>query len=183
MAQHDRYKREENNLQPSSDLEITPVEKRYDTYRQIKQLQSQGYGEKAIAGHFKISRNTVRKYFRQPIFVPKSIVKRSNLLEFEAYLHQQWQQGNTCGRKSMEEIRSMGYNGSYTILAVFLSAFRNDKFRQTRLPSSLPVRAVSYSIRRLSVALCLPESEWTQKEKLLLQKLLEKVSLLDQCGI
>lgn len=180
MAQHDRYQIAGITLQPAPALEITPTEKRHDTYHQVKQLQSLGYGKKAIARQLKISRNTVRKYFRQQIFVPRPIVKRSNLLEFEAYLHQQWQQGNTCGRKLLEELRAMGYNGSYTILAVFLSAFRQGKFKQTRLPLPFPIRAARYSSRRMSVALCLPESEWTQKEKPLLKSLLEKLPFLDQ---
>jgi transposase len=43
-----------------------------------------------------------------------------------------------------------------------------------------PSDQYSYSSRRLSVALCLQETEWKEKEKPLLKKLLEKIPLLDQ---
>ena len=85
-------------VQQASVLEVQPTEIRYVTYQQVKALQSQGHGKKAIARHLHISRNTVRKYFRQDIFAPRPIVKRSNLLDYEPYLHQRWQQGITCGR-------------------------------------------------------------------------------------
>jgi transposase len=167
-------------ITPSSVLEKIPTEKRYATYCQVKQLQSQGHDQRVISLHLKISRNTISKYFRQPAFVPKHTVKRANLIDYEPYLRQCWQQGNTCGRKLFGEIQDIGYKGCYSILADFLTAF--PKARYSDPLSSLPVvaRPISYSSRRLSIALCLQEAEWKEKEKPLLKKLLKKVPLLDQ---
>jgi hypothetical protein len=66
-------------------LEKDAAQKRRATYQQVKALQSQGHGKKAIARHLHISRNTVRKYFLQEVSAPKPRVKRSNLLDFEAW--------------------------------------------------------------------------------------------------
>jgi transposase len=150
-------------------LKKIPTEKRYATYCQVKQLQSQGHGQRGISRHLKISRNTIRKYFRQPVFVPKHTVKRANLLDYEPYLRQRWQQGNTCGRKLFGEIQNMGYKGCYSNLADFLTAF--PKARHSDPLSTLPMvaRPISYSSRRLRVALCLQEAEWKEKEKPLLK--------------
>jgi hypothetical protein len=167
---------------PESVPEKEAAKKRHATYCQVKQLQGQGHGKKAIARHLHISRNTVKKYFRQEVFAPRPSVKRSNLLDFESYLHLRWQQGSTCVRTLFKEIQAMNYNGSYTILTVLLAAYPKATDLQTPGHASLPpaVRAASFSNRSLSIALCLPEADWKNQEKPLLEKLLEKVPLLDQ---
>lgn len=123
------------------------------------------HGIRAIPRHLKISRNTISKYFRQPTFVPKYIAKRANLLAYEPYLHP----GYHLQKKLLGEIQNMGYTSSYSILADFLTAFPKVR-RSDTLPSLLVVaRAISYSSRRLSIALCLQEAEWKEKEKPLLK--------------
>ena len=99
------------------------VEKRYALFEKVKQLQNEHYTIKAIARHLGISRNTVKKYFLQQSFVPKRHPRLSNLLAYEAYLRQRWQEGQQCAKTLLQEIKERGYNGSYTILAGFLSHY------------------------------------------------------------
>ncbi|GAB3547766.1 hypothetical protein GCM10027577_23090 [Spirosoma fluminis] len=47
-------------------------EKRYRLYQRAKELQQQGHSIRAIATHLGSSRNTVKKYFKQAHFVPKT---------------------------------------------------------------------------------------------------------------
>ncbi|WP_224995226.1 ISL3 family transposase [Cesiribacter sp. SM1] len=153
------------------------VEKRYALYEKVKQLQSEHYSIKAIARHLGISRNTVKKYFLLETFVPKCHPRLTNLLAHEAYLRQRWQEGQQCAKTLLQEIKERGYNGSYTILAGFLSNYpkKGDAFS---LP---PARKVeNYSTRSLSIAFCKTEQEWEGKQKPFLTKLLEKSSLLKQ---
>jgi transposase len=154
-----------------------PLEKRQIVFEQVKQLQTQQYGFKTIARHLGISRNTVRKYFNLQTFVPKTHQRHSNLLEYEAYLRQRWQEGEHCVKLLLKEIKPMGYNGSYTILAQLLSDYPKD----TRL-NSLPAarKGANLAGRSLSIALCQPAEKWEEKDKPLLTKLLEKSPLLRQ---
>ena len=127
------------------------TEKRYPLYLQVKSLQQQGYGRKTIARHLGLSRNTVRKYFAQSSFVAKVHSRRRNLFEFETYLRKRWGEGETCVKNLWKEIKPLGYNGCYSILADFLS-----KYPKTANPHVLPPvqKGTTYSSRSLSIALC-----------------------------
>lgn len=163
-----------NNNEPISQA---PTEKRYSIYLEVKRLQQQGHGKKTIARHLGISRNTVRKYFNQPVFVPKMHGKRSNLLQFEAYLRKRWSEGQTCVKELLQEIQSMGYNGKYTILAAFLVNYP----RMPHVYALPPVqKGATYSSRSLSIALCQKEADWTEEQKPFLSLLLQKNPLLHQ---
>ncbi|TXK20079.1 ISL3 family transposase [Pontibacter qinzhouensis] len=165
------------SMQPQTAGMEQHQEKRQADFEQVKQLQSQQYGLRTIARHLGISRNTVRKYFDLQTFVPKAQPKRSNLLEYEAYLRQRWQEGEQCAKSLLKEIKAMGYNGSYTVLTELLTTYPKDRI----LGSLPPVRkGMNISGRSLSIALCQPEVDWREKDKPLLTKLLEKSPLLRQ---
>jgi transposase len=96
-------------LQTAADASVavgtTPTEKRYQHYREVKRLQQQGHSAKGISRHLGISRNTVRKYLRQASFVPKTRVKRSNLIQYEEYLRKRWNEGGNCVFTLYKEIK------------------------------------------------------------------------------
>ncbi|WP_225000390.1 ISL3 family transposase [Cesiribacter sp. SM1] len=153
------------------------VEKRYALFEKVKQLQSNGHSARAIGRHLGVSRNTVRRCFKQEAFVPKINPRKSNLLDYESYLRQRWQEGQQCAKALLQEIKERGYNGSYTILAGFLSNYPKTG-EALSLPSAQKVE--NYSTRSLSIAFCKTEQEWDDKQKPFLTKLLEKSSLLKQ---
>lgn len=158
-------------------VEAIPTEKRYDKYRQVKQLQQDGHPMRTIARHLGMSRRTVKKYFTQESFTPKTKTKRANLLEFERYLRQCWQAGETNGKSLLKEIKQLGYTGSYTILMNLLASYP-----KTASESALPAaqKGLMYSSRSLSIAFCQAESEWDEEKRPLLTKLLENSPLLQQ---
>ena len=100
-----------------------PTEKRHTAIQQVKQLQIHGHSARATARHLAISRNTVRRYFRQPTFVPKIHPRESNLLEYESYLRQRWQDVEQGVKTILKEIKAKGYSDSYSILTVLLADY------------------------------------------------------------
>ena len=146
-----------------------PTEKRHELYQRAKELQEQGHSIRAIATHLGSSRSTIRKYFKQAHFVPKTKKKRSNLLTYEAYLRQRWQAGETCVKTLFEEIKAQGYNGRYTILAAFLANYPRPAHDATLPPAQ---KELSYSSRRLSRLLGQSEVDWTQADRPFLEHLL-----------
>lgn len=164
------------NEQPKT-MDQPPTGKRYAKYQQVKQLQNKGHSSRAIARHLRMSRNTVNRYFKQETYAGTTHARRSNILEYESYLRQRWQEGQQCAKTLFQEIKAKGYNGGYTILAGFLS-----NYPKTPDLSQLPPakKAVSFSSRSLSIVLCQQEVNWKEKDKPFLKLLLEKSPLLEQ---
>jgi transposase len=148
---------------------VNCTSKSYTTFQKVKQLQAQGHGIRAIARHLGIARNTVRRYWQQDTFVAKAVMKRSNLYLYEGYLRRRWLEGQTNVKELLAEIKAFGYNGSYTILATFLSAYPRSEV-ESALP---PIRkGNNFSSRRISRLLNQPPSEWSVDEEVFLTHLL-----------
>lgn len=143
--------------------------KRYATFQKVKQLQAEGHGMRAIARHLGIARNTVRRYWQHDTFVAKTAMKRSNLYLYEGYLRRRWLEGQTNVKELLAEIKAFGYNGSYTILATFLSAYPRSEME----PALPPVRkGANFSPRRISRLLNQSPAEWSADEAAFLTHLL-----------
>ena len=145
--------------------------KRYTTFQKVKQLQAQGHGMRAIARHLGIARNTVRRYWQQDTFVAKTVMKRSNLYLYEGYLRRRWLEGQTNVKELLAEIKVFGYNGSYTILATFLSAYPRSEVEPALPPAR---KGANFSPRRISRLLNQPPSEWSADEASFLAHLLRE---------
>ena len=150
-------------------------EKRYAIFKQVKQLQSQNYPIKSIARHLGISRNTVRKYFSLEDFVPRNHIRRSNLSEYIPYLYRRREEGEYCVKTLFNEIKDRGYNGSYTILTVFMANLPKDSNQLKLVPTE---KRMIVSSRSMSLAFCQLEEEWEEKDKPFLKRLMEKSFLL-----
>ena len=96
-----------------------------DQHMDIRLLHKQGHSIRAIARMTGHSRNTVRKVLAAkgpPVFrTPK---RKSKLDPFKDYLHGRIEQCNLSGRRLFDEIRSMGFDGSYTIVNDFARTLR-----------------------------------------------------------
>lgn len=160
----------ENDLsQLMSTAKVDCTSKRYMTFQKVKQLQAEGHGMRAIARHLGIARNTVRRYWQQETFVAKTIMKRSNLYLYEGYLRRRWLEGQTNVKELLAEIKSFGYNGSYTILTTFLSAYPRLEVEPVLPPAR---KGANFSPRRISRLLNQPEEDWSADEKTILTYLL-----------
>lgn len=160
-----------------------PGEKRYELYQRAKELQQQGHSIRAIATHLGSSRNTIGKYFKQAHFVPKTRERRSNLLAYEPYLRQRWQDGQTCVRTLFKQISTLGYNGGYTILAAFLSNYPRP-FQKSTLPPTQ--NKLNYPSRKLTRLLSQQAVDWPKADKPFLTHLLnqnESIGLVHQLNL
>ena len=156
---------------------LIPTEKRYAVYQRTKELQRYGHGIRAVARHLGAARNTIKQYFRQDQFVPRPKPKRSNLLNYEAYLRKRWVEGETNVKILLEEIKAQGYNGEYTILTAFLA----DYPRFVQEPALPPAqKGTRYSSRQVSRLLGQPECDWPERDQGFLSHLVSHNEAISQ---
>jgi transposase len=151
--------------------QVNCTSKRYITYQKVKKLQAEGHGIRAIARHLGIARNTVKHYWYQNTFVPRQTPKRSNLFLYEGYLRRRWLEGQTNVKELLVEIKSFGYNGSYTILANFLSVYPRLEVAPVLPPAR---KGNNFSSRRIGRHLNQSPSEWSADEAAFLTHLLNE---------
>ncbi|GAB6876601.1 IS21 family transposase [Thermaerobacter litoralis] len=92
----------------------------------ILRLKAEGLSVREIARRTGLSRNTVRKYLRQPEpprYKPRP-AKASKLDPFKPYLEQRVAQGVFNANRLLRELRAHGYTGGKTILKEFLRPHR-----------------------------------------------------------
>jgi transposase len=107
---------------------------------EIVKLREQGVGVKEIARRTGFSRNTVRKYLRNPS-VPRygpRTPPASKLAPYEAYVRERAiRDGVWNAERLLRELRERGYEGGKTILKDFLRPLR---------PAKTPLVAVRYEV-------------------------------------
>lgn len=150
--------------------QVDCTSKSYERYQKVKQLQAEGHGIRAIARHLGFARNTVKRYWHQG-FVPRQTPKRSNLYLYEGYLRKRWLEGQTNVKELLAELKAFGYNGSYTILANFLSAYPPLEVEPDLPPAR---KANSYSSRQIDRLLNQPPAKWSADEEAFLTHLLSE---------
>lgn len=94
--------------------------------KQLYELHGEGRSIRAIARELDISRNSVRKYLRDPQ-VPRARPRppRASKLElYKGYLHQRLSEGLDNCVVLLREIKAQGYTGSYTILKEYVHPLR-----------------------------------------------------------
>lgn len=97
---------------PKSDVTLS---RREVLFQQVKQLQQQGHGQRAVARETGLSRQTVARYFHLSSLPPRVVTyqTRSAATAFLPYLLQRWDAGCQNRRQLFEEIQTQGYRGSY----------------------------------------------------------------------
>lgn len=97
-----------------------------ETFVDIHVLHKQGFGIRAIARKLGLSKNTVRRYLRQPIAVPNySRAARPTKLEpFKPYLLQRIEAAKPHWIPAavlFREIKALGYSGGETLVRAYVS--------------------------------------------------------------
>lgn len=96
-----------------------------DHYMDIKDLHRQGVSIRGISRMTGHSRNTVRKTLASKKPLVFQTPKRSSKLDaFKDYVKKRVDECNLSGVRLLEEIRSMGYEGGYSILKDYLRTIR-----------------------------------------------------------
>lgn len=106
-----------------------------EEWMNILQLHQQGVSISEIARRTGRDRKTIRKYLQEPRRPPQRVTPRraSKLDPYKDYLLKRWDEGVSNAAKLLDEIRSRGYPGSYTILKDFLRPLRAEAQRQAVL--------------------------------------------------
>lgn len=97
-----------NNKEPIA----TKLDQRLETFNKVKELQAKGVAIKRISTDLKMSRNTVRSYFKQEKLAPRSHPKSTNFDLFTSHIVSRLKTDGYKLKDIYEEIRQMGFNGS-----------------------------------------------------------------------
>ena len=93
-------------------------EKRQVQHAEIHRLKAQGMGIRAISRQLQLGCQRIRRYFysdQPPVYQRR---KMKNMLDrYRAYIEQRWQAGQRNGVLIWQEIRAMGYPGTYQSMA------------------------------------------------------------------
>ena len=112
-----------------------------------------------IAKLLEMSRNTVLKYWNMSSFLPKVGKKRNNLLDYEDYLIQRWNEGEQNVRNLYAEIREKGFK--YQIRSVYELIQRYPKTIVNVIPEFVKVKY--YSSKQLSIWLGTFRKDWSDE--------------------
>jgi transposase len=143
-----------------SDPVSEAVSLREEKYQKVKILQAKGISVKAVAKLLGMSRTTISKYWKWQAFQPKTIVKRSRIVNFEPYLRKRWFEGQTCIRQLYREIQAQGFKGGFTTLFEFMKSYP----REAKASLAASIKTKLYSPRQVSIWLSKKEEEIKESE-------------------
>ncbi len=158
--------------------------RRWARYDEVKALQKQGLGIRAIARATGMNRTTVMKFAHASEFPEVSKRHRTSKLDsYKAYIDRRWQEGCHKGTDLIEEIRVDGYRGSRTVAAEYVTKLRHAqcaKGADGRAPQTdNTCRAPLLSAREASwLMMCVPEKLQDRQQRSL-EMLLEACSEAD----
>lgn len=102
-----------------------------EKYMDIWTLHKHGFSQRAIAQRLGISRNTVRKYLKNPEAPRYRSSQRNSLLEPFKVTIQTWlQQDDYTAKRIFDMLQLQGYSGSYPTLRRFVSTLKEERNRK-----------------------------------------------------
>ncbi|WAM19537.1 ISL3 family transposase (plasmid) [Rhodococcus sp. JS3073] len=116
-------------------------------YEAVAALKAQGKGIKPIQRELGLAKETVRRYYRagsiDELLATPRAGRRTVLDEFTEHLHERWNDGCTTALTLFDEIRALGYRGSYATVRDYLRPFRNVGAAPPATPKIPKVRTVT----------------------------------------
>jgi transposase len=93
-------------------------------YEQVHRLSAEGWSGRAIAHHLHLHPKTVRKYLSMEQFVDQRHNPHGSCVEpYRAYLQERWAQGCTMVKTLWQELKALGFTGSYKSVCLFTRTF------------------------------------------------------------
>jgi len=135
-------------FQPQSQLIPEPVDSSLPPrkpnlrFAEVKSLAAEGYSQRAIARHLRMSRTTIRRYLAAdapPTYQGRG-PQRSAITPYIAHLEKRWLDGCHNSRILWEEIRQQGYPGSYGSVRRFVRRYRSSNPSPSLPPSRIWAR-------------------------------------------
>lgn len=117
-------------------------QEKVELFQTIQRMKAAGMKSVRIAKHLGINRRRIDKWLRLDTLPERNRMQpRPGMAEsFHDYLRQRWEAGCRHGRTLLAEIRELGYIGSFTTLAKFLSPWRQPPVvAATVLPEAPPL--------------------------------------------
>ncbi|THV41222.1 ISL3 family transposase [Glycomyces buryatensis] len=148
-------------------------------HQTVHKLLAEGHSLRAIARHLGWSRHNVRKLARAERWKDLVVEQRprgSKLDDFKLYLHVEWDAGRINATDLCQEIRAMGYQGSYAILAAYLRQYRPGELRKPG-----PIKTVAPpSIREVTGWFTRHPDRLSEADRLQLKTLLTRCPPLEE---
>lgn len=152
--------------------------RKWKLYKQIHELHEGGMSLRQIGEELGLSRNTVRKYFRQaleaPLPTPKPLRARK-LDPYEDYILTRLSQGCTNAAQIHREITDMGFSGGTSNVKAYVAHLRKST-ADGGTPVKRSERAQALSPRALRWLLTKQREDLDQKEQAQLDVLLQTSS-------
>jgi len=106
-------------------------------YEQVHRLSAEGWSGRAIARHLHLHPQTVRKYLRLEQFADQRHNPHGSCVEpYRAYLQERWAQGCRMVKTLWQELKALGFTGSYKSVCLFTRTFLGPEAGPTTSPSS-----------------------------------------------
>jgi transposase len=151
---------------PSRPVEHPPTARMQQRHQQIKALQQQGWGQREIARHLRLSRATVRKSMRTDELPVRVLGRqqRSSVEPYREYLARRWAEGCHDRTQLWHELQQKGYAGSYVSVWRFLSHLPSHR-RRTKDYAARPTAEQRLSARQAAWLLSRRNEELDLKEQ------------------
>lgn len=190
VAAHHRCLKNESKLEPEPSTERTASEQLRETAEQvhttrqessilavrtkrrfeaITTLKNEGMGIRPITRQLGLARETVRRFYNadsvdELLGAPRA--GRPTLLdEFAEYLHERFNDGHDSAAALYEELRALGYRGSYSSVRDYLRPFR-------RIGSAPPSTPKVPKVRRITSWMLRHPDSLTDDEQIRLKQVL-----------
>nr|WP_244213156.1 transposase [Rhodococcus ruber] len=137
-------------------------------FAQVAALKAEGLSIAAICRELGLARNTVRRFYR-PTEVDELLgaprAGRPRLLDgFTDYLHVRWGDGQTSAAVLYEELRAMGYRGSYTTVRSYVRLLRH--------AGAAPLRGSVPKVRQITSWMLRHPDDLTDEDRIGLKQVL-----------
>ncbi len=135
-------------------------------FLEVKRLQAEGRRIKTIFRITGIHRETIKKYFQYDTYpdLNKSSFVSSSVEPYGQHIRNRWAEGEHNHRQLLEEIKAMGYTGSFSSLYRYTRHLPQDNERQN-VAKMVQAKVEVWSSRKAARLISKHADSWTDEEK------------------